>query len=214
MLRPALPQIRPAVPNQGVGHAILKAQYSSDDDLVVTTVVAVLCTALEASSRILNDRRPVQPIVAFETIKLADSFRGEALGKMLLLLGQDIHREVLGVDKRVIAVRVVRDAPKDQRWIQRNGIEAADRYANPPVVFINRRNDSHSRREAAQCSTKIGLVYLWFIFLVQAGFLVTCFCGKRLTAVDVAEQCSQEPAGNQMPNAPHGGNGGCSAESF
>lgn len=187
MLRPILPQVRAAVPNEWVGHTILKAQYTADDDLVVTTVVAVLRIALEASSRILNNRRPVQPIVAFETIKLADSFRGEALGKMLLLLGQDINHEVLSVDKRVIAVCVVRDAPKDKRWIQRNGIEAADRYTDPRVVCINRRNDSYSRREAAQCSTKIGLVYLWFIFLVQAGFLVTCFCGKRLTAVDVAE---------------------------
>ena len=106
---------------------------------------------------------------------------------MLLLLGQNIHREVLGANKRVIAVSAVRDAPKDKRWVQRNGIEAADRDAHPIVVRIDRGDDSHARRKAAQCSTKISLVYLWIIFLVQAEFLVTCFCGQRLVAVDVTE---------------------------
>lgn len=187
MLRPTLPQVPSAIPNEGVGHAVLEAQYPSDDNLMVATIVAVLRGALEAGSRILNYGRSVQPITTFKTIKLADSFRREALGKMLLLLGQYIHREVLGPDERVIAVGVVRDTPKDKRWVQRNGIEAADRDADPIVVRINRSDDSHARREAAQCSTKISLVYLWIIFLVQAESLVTCLCGERLAAVDVAE---------------------------
>ena len=66
-----------AVENQRVFVAIFKAQHTTDDNLMIATIVAHLSATLEARGILREYRCPVQAFTTFETIKLVGASAGE-----------------------------------------------------------------------------------------------------------------------------------------
>jgi hypothetical protein len=66
-----------AIENQWVFVAVFKAQHTTDDDLVITTVVTHLSATLKACGILRKYRCPVQAFTAFDAIKLIGAPAGE-----------------------------------------------------------------------------------------------------------------------------------------
>src|SRR3546814_17915630 len=77
------------------------------------------------------------------------------IGELVLIAGEDMHREVPCIHERIEAGRRSRDAPQHHRRVERYRVEAVGRHADIAAVGVDRGDDGDAGGEAAKRLSKL-----------------------------------------------------------
>jgi len=171
-VRPALFQELATVENERVRFAIVQAKDAADNNLVIATRIAMFPAAFEASSILRQDRQAVQALAKFQSLEFVHIPGREAVGQRLLPHRQNVNSKILGIYECIVAVRVIRYAPKHERRIQRHRVKTADRHTGAIAVAVECRYHGNARCKATQGSPKFIEIDLRVVAVSQTGFPV------------------------------------------
>ena len=117
---------------------------------------------------------------------------GEAVGKFLLVGGEDGDGVVAGAAEGFEIVRVVIQAPEHERRRQRNSRERIDGQADGVPIGINGGDDGNAGRETSQCvaqgSAVVRILAHWFVAVQSKAAII------RAPAPPVEAELSPTPA--------------------
>lgn len=102
----------PAIENQRVSFAILAFQYTADDDLVITAIVAIHRSTFEGRRKLRQNRNAGNAVATFQTVKLIGSAGRKLFTNILLVCCEYIDRKMLSGDERAEALGVLADTPE------------------------------------------------------------------------------------------------------
>ena len=117
----------------------MQLDYSPDEDLVVTAVVALIGFAFEHDHGIRKQRQAglaVQHRLAYPLLTLGTS---ELIRQLLLILTEHIDRVALGALPRGETVGLAPNAEQDKRGVKRQRIERTDRHVALDIQLFFRR---------------------------------------------------------------------------
>ncbi|CAI07641.1 hypothetical protein ebA2697 [Aromatoleum aromaticum EbN1] len=97
--------------------------------------------ALEARAAAAQQRHAVQALVDVQAGELFIGARREELRQVLLVFRQHVDRVVFAGFEHRQALEVARQAPDDQRRVERNGVERIDRQ--PDRLAVRRPGRDH-----------------------------------------------------------------------
>src|SRR3954469_11278084 len=121
---------RPAMKKQRTAGEALELQYLPNEDDVIAALVAVARLTFKTGGALLEQRHPTQPLTTLQARKLVGTPAREKLRKLTLFECQDVHGEMsAGLECRA-AQRLLVQGPQNERRIERDRIEGADRCAN------------------------------------------------------------------------------------
>ncbi len=130
-----------AIEDQRVAFPVFVANNAADNDLVITAIVHTLCLALKDCRILRKDGHTGQALRAIQSSELVGTALCEAIANVSLMHCQYVDGEMLGVDEGLEAERIIGDAPKHQRWLQRYGCKTVDCNARFFTVLIDRCHD-------------------------------------------------------------------------
>ena len=148
----------PAVKDQRISIAVFESKHATNQNNVVTTIVTMLSPALEYCRECRQDRNPRNTLAALQPIEFVGTSRRKLLAYILLVYCKNVHREMLSLHECFKGLRVIRDAPKNKGWLQRNGIEAVDRHSELFAVLVDCRYDSNTGCETTHCMSVLGQI--------------------------------------------------------
>src|SRR5688572_2118125 len=143
---PILAKVKAASANSGVLAAkktertatriVIGVQDMADENHMIAADIGVSNLALENGQSAWENRTASLADFIVDAFPFVDRLPGKASGQFLLPFAQDVHRKELARQIDPHAVGVAAEAPKDQRRIERNGVEGiggvSDKFA--PVV--------------------------------------------------------------------------------
>ena len=144
-----------AVPDQGFDVLVSACLDQADEQHVIPCRVQRMMPAFQPGDTALDQRR--------RSVAKAEAHAGEAIGvraresprELDLIMRENVHRIALGAFEGHQAARAHAQAPGDERWIERNGVERARSEADERVVVPARGDDRDARRELGQGVAKL-----------------------------------------------------------
>ena len=139
-----------AVPDQRFDVLVSTRLDQADEQHVIPRGVQRMMPAFQPRNTALDQwrRRMAEP----------EAHAGEAIGvraresprELDLIMRENVHRIALGAFEGHQAARAHAQAPGDERWIERNGVERARGESDERIVVPARRDDRDACRELGE----------------------------------------------------------------
>jgi hypothetical protein len=148
----------PAAKDQRISLAVLEPEHTTNQNSVVANVITMFGPALEYCRIGRQYRNARNTFAALQPVEFVGTSCRELLANILLVYCKDVHREMFSIDECCKGLRVIRYAPKNKRWLQRNGIEAVDRHSDLCTALVDCRYDSNTGCETTHRTPILGQI--------------------------------------------------------
>lgn len=123
---------------------------AADEDGVVAAGMGGFIDDFETGAATGEQRSTAEPGVPGQTGKAVGRPGGEAVGEVFLIGRQDADGVVAGFPEGGQAVRIVVEAPEDQRRFERDRREGIDGQADGVAVRVDGRDDGNAGGETTE----------------------------------------------------------------